>query len=681
MASHLNSHSGADADLDMEEDFTDAIDLSEDNRFNENFVNFVKTMKTFLNDHKGIDVPREFIVNIVKLAAIDPNNKFLIKQQMVASEMDRLRKIVIEKIVGMTEISRNVIRIQLYYREKYMTRDEVISVYREAIDEKVIPLMTELRASVPRHLNHYDLYYAKMVGVTIYFANMGPDTEQSVVNETQAAIEQVFQKDDISLLSSMTLKDRETELMHIISIAVGLRLFKKDENSHRYGEFIEDLAKNLPVRVQNGIKQLNQMNSKNTTRLIKYTTATQRYFLRHFAIRAGRRELSLEMVKSRQALTMVHQLLIYIKELLNELEREKSSIDEMATHHKEIIAELHKDKNSGIPNSTVYPRFMELCESWQNLVDSNVFVTTVSKLTTELLQMSDKDLILMDEFMDKLLASQKIQIPTIQEFFEFPSSRVPLDKYAVAKRMDYRPDVDPLNTNFSGFCVYSLVRGSGMLLLANPNLGIFTWKNMNFMLASLKAAIEFPRDPGSFVRKAVAIARRWPELIILLNVESEAYDITSITEADRSRKYSNVLVSKSSGTQSETHPVPMNLVEAYTWNEWELRRRGIILSKIHKCRTHGTQTHWQALKKTAQSQTYSRKSQEAQTMRSIHTTVPRSKFYFAGLRGYHCGMSPHIVELTSENPEDLHCVCETKKLELDDLLEAGKQRKKKSIGI
>ncbi|CAL8103090.1 unnamed protein product [Orchesella dallaii] len=601
---------------------------------------------------------------------------------MVASEMDRLRKIVIEKIVGMTEISRNVIRIQLYYREKYMTRDEAISAYREALDEKVIPLMTELRASVPRHLSHYELYYAKMIGVTIYFANMGPDTEHSVIKETQAAIEQVFQKDDISLLSSMTLKDRETELMHIISVTVGLRLFKKEESHHHYGEFIEDLARNLPVRVRSGIKQLNQMNVKNTTRLIKYTTATQRYFLRHFAIRGGRRELSLEMVKSRQALTMVHQLLIYIKELLHELEKENNGIDEMVTHHKEIIAELHKEKmSSGIPNSVVYPKYMELCESWQNLIDSNVFVTTVSKLSTDLQQMSEKDLALMDEFMDKLLASQKIQVPTIQEFFEFPSMRVPLDKYAVAKRIDYRPDVDPLNTNFSGFCVYSLVRGSGMLLLANPNLGIFTFRNMNFMLASLKAAIEFPRDPGSFTKKAIAIARRWPELIILLNIESEAYDITSITEADRSRKYSNVLVSKSSGTQSELHPVPTNLVEAYTWNEWELRRRGIILSKIHKCRTHGTQTHWQALKKTAESQTYSKKSQEAQTMRSVHTAVPRSKFYFAGLRGYHCGMSPHIVELTSENPEDLHCVCETKQMELDDLVEAGKHKKNKSIGI
>jgi len=90
---------------------------------------------------------------------------------------------------------------------------------------------------------------------------------------------------------------------------------------------------------------------------------------------------------------------------------------------------------------------MELCESWQNIIDSNVYVTTVSKLTTDLLQMSEKDLVLMDEFVDKLLASQKIQAPSIQEFFEFPSTRVPLDKYAVAKRLDYRPDVDPLNMN------------------------------------------------------------------------------------------------------------------------------------------------------------------------------------------------------------------------------------------
>ncbi len=51
----------------------------------------------------------------------------------------------------------------------------------------------------------------------------------------------------------------------------------------------------------------------NTERLIAYTTAIKKYFIGEFNMRAGRRELSVEMVKARQGLTMVHQVLIYTR--------------------------------------------------------------------------------------------------------------------------------------------------------------------------------------------------------------------------------------------------------------------------------------------------------------------------------------------------------------------------------
>ncbi len=167
---------------------TEPVDiLADDSRYNESFINFLKEIMGELVERKGIEVPSEFVLNMVKLAAINPDNKFLIKQQMVDTEIDRLKRIVIERIVEMSELSRTMIRMQIHYRDHCRSRDEVIEADRKEDTEKVNKLIGELRKSVPKHIRHYDFYYSKLMGATIYFANMGPDTEISVVNETEGA--------------------------------------------------------------------------------------------------------------------------------------------------------------------------------------------------------------------------------------------------------------------------------------------------------------------------------------------------------------------------------------------------------------------------------------------------------------------------------------------------------------
>ena len=66
------------------------------------------------------------------------------------------------------------------------------------------------------------------------------------------------------------------------------------------------------------------------------------------------------------------------------------------------------------------------------------------------------------------------------------------------------------------------------------------------------------------------------------------------------------------------------------------------------------------MKKNTESQTYSDHDREVQTMADEYTELPMSQFYFYGLRGLHCGIPPHIVELTTENAFDLDCLSKTK---------------------
>jgi len=73
------------------------------------------------------------------------------------------------------------------------------------------------------------------------------------------------------------------------------------------------VPKILPQKIKDNLAFMAEMRNENIQRLIKYTSLIQPYFLRHVAFKNGRRNVSSDMVKIRQGLVMVHQILIYLK--------------------------------------------------------------------------------------------------------------------------------------------------------------------------------------------------------------------------------------------------------------------------------------------------------------------------------------------------------------------------------
>lgn len=49
-----------------------------------------------------------------------------------------------------------------------------------------------------------------------------------------------------------------------------------------------------------------------------------------------------------------------------------------------------------------------------------------------------------------------------------------------------------------------------------------------------------------------------------------------------------------------------------------------------------------------------------QTNRDVYSEIPLSQFYLYGLRGLHCGVEPHVVEISQDNPTDLRGMVATR---------------------
>jgi len=74
-----------------------------------------------------------------------------------------------------------------------------------------------------------------------------------------------------------------------------------------------------------------------------------------------------------------------------------------------------------------------------------MFIESIDKLVNYLMKRSATDLVPIDELVESKIVGKKI--PTEDEFFNFPKVKLPEDKFALAKRIDFREDFSPLQMN------------------------------------------------------------------------------------------------------------------------------------------------------------------------------------------------------------------------------------------
>lgn len=88
---------------------------------------------------------------------------------------------------------------------------------------------------------------------------------------------------------------------------------------------------------------------------------------------------------------------------------------------------------------------------------------------------------------------------------------------------------------------------------------------------------------------------------------------------------------------------------SYHWNEWDLRRRALMLVSLRKKATHSTQSVVSHFRKDATAQCYIQgREHGTQTRRDNATTMPRRVNYIQGLRGGKTGKlsNAKVVDLT-----------------------------------
>jgi len=103
------------------------------------------------------------------------------------------------------------------------------------------------------------------------------------------------------------------------------------------------------------------------------------------------------------------------------------------------------------------------------------------------------------------------------------------------------------------------------------------------------------------------------------------------------------------GTETPTHFVERYIDVNYHWNEWELRRRALKISKLKKCLTTSQQTDESHFRRDNDSQVYLPRIKGTQTKREKGTNPPTKTSYIAGLRGAIDSSKPAISQFVTSD--------------------------------
>jgi hypothetical protein len=187
---------------------------------------------------------------------------------------------------------------------------------------------------------------------------------------------------------------------------------------------------------------------------------------------------------------------------------------------------------------------------------------------------------------------------------------------------------------FNGFCPVTLLQRDGLLLPGDLVVGSVKWERKYYAFVDQHARELFKADPARWHLDAINVARRRPELVSLLGLQSEFPNLQAPRIPVRAKRPEPPNIKyRDLGTETLLHPIESYIDRTYHWNQWELMKRKKILKGLENKRTRSAQTDLSHYKGESCSQTFDRREKNEQTRVDSGADVPRTVRFLAGLRG------------------------------------------------
>ncbi|XP_055289630.1 cilia- and flagella-associated protein 206 isoform X2 [Moschus berezovskii] len=538
----------------------------------------------------GEIVPETLVAFMVKAVVLDPSNGFNTDRTLTKSDVEKLVKLCVNRLLDSKNPSLDTIKMQVYFDMNYTSREEFLEEHHRVIESRLSSVSREITDSRACVREELESLYRKFVSYVLLRSGLGSPTDIKIVREATAALQSVFPQTELGTFLTLSKKDKERQLKELTMIVTGIRLFNRD--CGKGGEGIDDLPailqEAIPATTQHVDSQLEVVQDQ----AYRYTAILEK---------VAKNPLMSQEVQPymlREALYNVRQCEIFLQVIL--------------------------------------PIFIALSNLWTSFQDETVLISVLSNLTTHLEPfLGAHDLFFPEKVMQVLLdgVTVKTDVCRIKEHIE--------DRVNVAdfKKLEWlfpetTANFDKLLIQYRGFCAYTFATTDGLLLPGNPSIGILKYKDKYYTFNTRDAAYSFAENPENYIDIIREKAKKNAELIQLLELHQQFETLIQYSQMKEvDKRYIKPITKCETGTQTDTHLLPPTIVRSYEWNEWELRRKAIKLANLRRKVTHSVQTDHSHMRRENCSQVYPSKDVGTQSMREGSSRVPRPQIYIAGLRG------------------------------------------------
>ncbi|XP_048653842.1 cilia- and flagella-associated protein 206 [Marmota marmota marmota] len=532
----------------------------------------------------GEIVSETLVAFMVKAVVLDPSNGFNMDRTLMKSDVQKLVKLCVARLLDNKNLSLDTIKMQVYFDMNYTSREEFLEEHHRVLESRLGSVSREITDNRACAREELESLYRKIVSYVLLRSGLGSPTDIKIVREATAALQSVFPHSELGTFLTLTKKDKERQLKELTMIVSGIRLFNRD--CGKGGEGIDDLPAILHEAIPATTQHIDSQLQIAQDQVYRYTAILEKvtknplmskelkpYMLKEALYNVRQYEIFLQIILS-DIITCAQEVEIMIKQLGAQLELLKSTVK----------------SRTAIPTSQVFPIFISLASLWTSFQDETVLISVLSSLTSHLEPfLGAHELLFPDRIMQGLLddVTVKTDVCRIKEHME---DRVRLTDF---KKLEWlfpetTANFEKLLIQYRGFCGYTFATTDGLLL------------------------------PGILLE-------------IILFSSSPIFFSSQVRDVDK--HYIKPITKCESSTQTDTHILPPTIVRAYEWNEWELRRKAIKLANLRQKITHSVQTDLSHMRRENCSQVYPLKDASTQSNREGSTRVPKPQIYIAGLRG------------------------------------------------
>nr|XP_008513380.1 PREDICTED: UPF0704 protein C6orf165 homolog [Equus przewalskii]XP_008513381.1 PREDICTED: UPF0704 protein C6orf165 homolog [Equus przewalskii] len=596
----------------------------------------------------GEIVSETLVAFMVKAVVLDPSNGFNMDRTLIKSDVQKLVKHCVTRLLDNKNPSLDTIKMQVYFDMNYTSREEFLEEHHRVLESRLGSVMREITDNRACAREELESLYRKIVSYVLLRSGLGSPTDIKIVREATAALQSVFPQAELGTFLTLSKKDKERQLKELTMIVTGIRLFNRD--CGKGGEGIDDLPAILHEAIPATTQHIDSQLQIAQEQAYRYTAILEK--VRQNPLMS----VQLQPYMLKEALYNVRQYEIFLQIILSDIITCAQEVEMMI---KKLGAQLEQLKmivksKTAVPTSQVFPIFIALSNLWTSFQDEMVLISVLSNLTSHLEAfLGAHELLFPEKVLRGLLdgVTVKTDVFRMREQME---DRVNAEDFRKLEWLfpETTANFDKLLLQYRGFCAYTFAATDGLLLPGNSAIGILKYKDKYYTFNSRDAAYSFAENPENYINLITEKAKKNAELIQLLELHQQFETLIPYSQVKDVDKHIKPITKCESGTQTDTHILPPTIVRSYEWNEWELRRKAIKLANLRQKVTHSVQTDLSHMRRENGSQVYSSKDASTQSMKEGSTRVPRPQVYIAGLRGGRakttCGVKVNLTRAIDE---------------------------------